>query len=405
MDERNSQLQPELILASSQPRTLASRLRLARWFYFLCLGTATFAVLILVLLLVAILVQGLPWLTWQRLSGDPSPIAEEAGIRPALWGTVWVCTLCAMIGLPIGVGTAILLEEFQAKSRWGRWLQSLVQLNISNLAGVPSVVYGLLGLTVFVSMFGLWGSGANARSLEFGVRYFDQYRTEGKRIVLLPVASQDAPPAELASGMQGYSGDMQPVTIQVWQPGQARPTDKDQLAYTVRAGRQPGRVPQKSWYYFRLPFGRSVLAGALTLILVVLPIVIIASQEALRSVPNSLRDGALGLGATRWQVVRNVTLPAALPGIMTGSILAMSRAIGEAAPVLIIAGVIYISRSPQNLMDDFTVMPLQIYDWASRPQESFHHVAAAGIIILLLVLLIFNAVAVFIRQRVQKSLQ
>ncbi len=138
--------------------------------------------------------------------------------------------------------------------------------------------------------------------------------------------------------------------------------------------------------------------------LVVLPVVIISTQESLRAVPSSLRAGALGLGATHWQVIWNVTLPAALPGIMTGSILALSRAIGETAPILIIAGIVYITRSPQNLMDDFTVMPLQVYNWIQRPQTEFHGLAAGAIILLLVILLSFNALAVYIRQRLQKPL-
>jgi phosphate transport system permease protein len=138
--------------------------------------------------------------------------------------------------------------------------------------------------------------------------------------------------------------------------------------------------------------------------LVVLPILIISSQEALMGVPNSLREGAMGLGATRWQTIRRVTLPAAVPGIMTGSIIAMSRAIGEAAPILMIAGIVYISSAPGNLMDDFTVMPLQIYNWAQRPQQEFHEVAATGIIVLLGALLAFNAVAVLIRHKLEKPL-
>jgi phosphate transport system permease protein len=154
-----------------------------------------------------------------------------------------------------------------------------------------------------------------------------------------------------------------------------------------------------------LPLGPGLLAGSLTLMLVILPMVIIASQEALRAVPDSLREGALGMGATHWQAVWNVSLPAAVPGIMTGAILAMSRAIGEAAPVLIISGIVFIASPPQNLVDDFSVMPLQIYDWAGKPaNQGFHSLAAGGIIVLLLLLLVFNGIAVAIRQRLQKPL-
>ena len=181
------------------------------------------------------------------------------------------------------------------------------------------------------------------------------------------------------------------------------PSDSNLRAVTLRTDAEAGRISRKAWYYLQLPFGRGVLAGALTLMLVVLPIVIVSSQESLRAVPDSLREAALGLGATRWQVVWNVTLPASIPGIMTGSILATSRAIGEAAPILIIAGIVYIASAPGHLMDDYSVMPLQIYNWAQRPQKDFHGLAATGIIVLLVILLTFNAVAVFIRQRLQKS--
>ncbi len=146
------------------------------------------------------------------------------------------------------------------------------------------------------------------------------------------------------------------------------------------------------------------MAGALTLMLVILPIVIISAQEALRAVPGSLREAALSLGATRWQVVRRVTLPAAMPGILTGAILAMSRAIGEAAPILMIAGIVFISNPPGNLMDDFTAMPLQVYNWAQRPQQDFHDLAASGIIVLLAVLLCFNTAAALVRQKLRRPL-
>jgi phosphate transport system permease protein len=159
------------------------------------------------------------------------------------------------------------------------------------------------------------------------------------------------------------------------------------------------------WYYLQFPFGRSVLAAGATLMLLVLPIVIISTQEALRAVPDSLREGALAAGATRWQMVSKMTLPAAVPGIMTGAILAISRAIGEAAPILIISGIVFIRFKPANLMDDFTVMPLTIYNWAGKPQSGFFDVAAAGILVLLGVLLTFNAIAIFIRQKFQRPLQ
>ena len=161
----------------------------------------------------------------------------------------------------------------------------------------------------------------------------------------------------------------------------------------------------ESIFYLQIPFGPSVIAGGLTLALVVLPIMIIASQEALRSVPQSLRQAALALGSTQWQVVWHVTLPAALPTIMTGAILSMSRAIGEAAPLLVIGGFLLVFQTPANLMSDFTVLPLQIYNWAGRPQSDFHKIAAAAIIVQLVVLLAFNTIAIIIRQKLQRPLQ
>jgi phosphate transport system permease protein len=301
-----------------------------RAFYGLCIVAMSTSVLMLAVLLGAVLSKGMEHLNWSFLTRPPSMHAVKAGLKPALWGSIWTCVVCAAVALPIGVGTAIFLEEFKPRGRIVRKLHGFIQLNITNLAGVPSIVYGILGLTAFVHCFGVLGT----------------------------------PPA----------------------PAFAIGTRQD-------------------WYHLQLPFGRSVLAGGLTLMLVVLPIVIISAQEALRAVPNSLREGALAAGATRWQMVRRMTLPAAIPGIMTGSILAMSRAIGEAAPILIIAGIVYIRFTPEHLMDDFTVMPLQIYNWASKPQDAFFRVAASGIIVLLVVLLTFNAIAILIRQKFQRPLQ
>ena len=157
----------------------------------------------------------------------------------------------------------------------------------------------------------------------------------------------------------------------------------------------------RPWYYLQFRFGQSVLAGGLTLMLVVLPIVIISSQEALRAIPNSLRAGSLAMGATRWQTTYRVTLPAAIPMIMTGSILAMSRAIGEAAPILVLGVALFITDVPSNLMDNFTVLPMQIYHWTNSWQEDFRTLAASGIIVLLGALLAFNAIAVLIRQKLR----
>lgn len=378
-------------------RGASTRYRMNQWFFRVCVLTASLSVVILLILLGSILYQGAPYLTINRFINGPSSDPEQAGFWPALFGTVWVCTLCGLITLPTGVATAILLEEFRPKNRFARLLHSVIQLNISNLAGVPSVVYGILGLTAFVGMFGLF----KQEPLEVGTAYYDQFFSEGQRTILVPVDSQNAPSVDPTEGMFALNADLEPVEIQVLPVGSPLPENPEYVLYEDAEG---GRISKERWYYLRFPFGRGVLTGALTLMLVILPIVIIASQEALRSVPNSLRQGALGLGATPWQVVWNVTLPAAIPGIMTGSILAMSRAIGEAAPILMIAGIIFIRNAPGHLMDSFTVMPLQIYTWSARPQAEFHHVAAAGIIMLLAILLSFNAVAVFIRHKMQKPL-
>ncbi len=314
-------------LASHPPSARSGRFLKDHLFVAVCLLAAGLCIAVLGVLLASIITQGIEHLDTHLLMNPPSRKPEKAGIYPAMIGTIYICLVCAVSAIPLGVGTAILLEEFKPRQKTLARLHGFVQLNITNLAGVPSVVYGILGMTAFVEVFKVMGS----------------------------------------------PGDP------VWTLG----------------------TPE-NWYYLQLPFGRGVLAGGLTLMLVVLPIIIISSQEALRAVPNSLRQGALALGATRLQMVWGTTLPAAVPGIMTGTILAMSRAIGEAAPILIIAGVVYITFTPEHLMDDFTAMPLQIYDWASRPQESFHQVAASGIMVLMAILLTFNAAAVMIRQKFQR---
>jgi phosphate transport system permease protein len=193
------------------------------------------------------------------------------------------------------------------------------------------------------------------------------------------------------------------VELNVVDRGDPLPSDAKQLATTVYRDTSVSRMYEPRWYYIRLPFGDSVLAGGLTLMLVILPVVIIASQESLRAVPYSLREAAFGLGATRWQVVWKVTLPAAMPGIMTGAILSMSRAMGEAAPMLMI-GTMFLSNAPSNLMAKFTVLPLQIYRWTTEHRQEFQPLAASTIIVMLMLLLAFNGVAILIRQKLQKPL-
>ncbi len=250
-------------------------------------------------LLIDVLVDGLGFLNWEFLTNYASRKPLESGILAPMAGTVWVVGLTAIFTVPVGIGTAIYLEEFAKKNR----LTRLVELNISNLAGVPSVIYGLLGLAVFVQFL--------------------------------------------------FNGS------------------------------------------------RNLTAGALTMTLLILPIVIIASQEAIKAVPSSYRDAAYAMGATRWQVVKTVVMPQAVPGMMSGIILALSRAVGESAPILIISSLVWVTFVPTSPDSKFTVLPLQIFTWVSQPQEDFRSIAAAGIIVLLLILLGMNAVAIWIRNKYQ----
>lgn len=374
------------------------RLWIDRGFVVVAAGAALSSVLILVVLIGSILAKGLGHLDWGFITGVPSRKPAEAGMYPAMIGSITICAICMMAAMPIGVATAILLHEFKPHRRWLRKAHGFVELNITNLAGVPSVVYGILGLTAFVGMFGLFGTGLEPR-YSIGEKSYDVFYDEAGNALRAEVGADD-PPIVPRDGMTLYDETTgEAVTVRLVQPGAADPRPGD-----LTADSEPQRVSEKEPWHVQLPLGRGVLAGGLTLMLVVLPIIIISAQEALRAVPNSLRHGALAMGSTRWQMVWRMTLPAAAPGIMTGSILAMSRAIGEAAPILIIAGLVYITFTPTHLMDDFTAMPLQIFDWASRPQEEFHRVAATGIIVLLAVLLTFNAVAVFIRYKFQRRL-
>jgi phosphate transport system permease protein len=280
-------------------RRLTYRKALSSVFYVLFLGSVVFGIAGLLLLLGQVLWQGLPWLNWNFVSSYPSRHPEEAGLLSALMGSVWLIGLTALFCIPVGVGAAIYLEEYAAKN----WLTRVIEVNIANLAGVPSIVYGLLGLTLFVS-----------------------------------------------------------------------------------------------W----LALGRSVLAGALTMSLLVLPIIILTSREAIRAVPDAHRQAAYALGATKFQVVKSVVLPSAFPGILTGTILAMSRAIGEAAPMIAISALVFLTFVPGDPLDSFTVLPIQIFNWVSRPQHEFRGLAAAGIIVLLMILLSMNAAAIVLRNRTQR---
>jgi phosphate transport system permease protein len=255
----------------------------------------------LVLLVAGVAVQGGGRLSWEFLTSLPSRRAADAGILPALAGTLFVIGLATLMAVPLGVSAAIYLEEYGRRSRVSRF----IEVNIANLAGVPSIIYGLLGLALFVRAFG---------------------------------------------------------------------------------------------------WGRSVLAGAATLALLVLPTIVLVTREALRAVPGSLREAAYALGATKWQAVRTVTLPVALPGVLTGMILAVSRAIGETAPLITIGALTYVPFVPDGIWSPFTVLPIQIFNWVSRPQAAFATNAAAAIVVLLVVLLSLNALAIWLRDRRRRSL-
>lgn len=470
-------------LAHRSPRT--SRAAFDRAFAIVCIGIATFTVLILATLLLQIGWTGFRWINWNFITGIPNADPKLAGIGVAAMGTICICIVCGLVAIPLGIGTALLLEEFKPRNSTLAKLLGFVQLNITNLAGVPSVVYGLLGLTAFVYMFGAFGS-LNQPKFEFGAAIYDRYQTVANRTILVPSPSRDADPVPLKSVTQFYDQNEKPVKAEVVSAAEFQPrvnevnakaativedrlkpyagqkvTDdaklndiaddllkatgvssdaaaKDKLlgslksalaatGFKARKERErvtanvaevmlreqfpltilddavpQDEVKERAWY-FRLPFGRSVLTGGLTLMLVILPVIIISTQEALRAVPRSLRMASLAMGATRWQTVSRTTLPAALPGIMTGIILAMSRAIGEAAPVLMVAAGLFIANPPSNVMSGFTAMPLQIFDWVGRPQDEFRSLAAAGIILLLAVLICFNGVAIYIRQRTQRA--
>lgn len=259
--------------------------------------TVTFLSLaVLGALLVDVAVDGLGRVSWEFLTSFPSRRPEAAGIYAALVGSIFVIGLTTLIAVPIGVGAAIYLEEYGTRGRLAR----IIEINIANLAGVPSIIYGLLGLALFVRALG---------------------------------------------------------------------------------------------------FGRSVIAGASTLALLVLPVVILSTREALRAVPPSLREGSYALGATKWQTIWHQVLPVARPGALTGLILALSRAIGETAPLITIGALTYVPFAPDGIWSPFTVLPIQIFNWVSRPQAEFLRIAAAGIIVLLVLLLLMNGLAAWLRDR------
>jgi phosphate transport system permease protein len=285
----------------------ASRARIAKdlAFRLALLACLAVAVGLLVVLLVDVALDGGGTLTWDFVNNFTSISADKAGIQAGLWGTIWLMGVCAFFIVPVGIATAIYLEEYGDPSKW--W-NRLIELNIQNLAAVPSIVYGILG-----------------------------------------------------------------------------------LAFLVRGPFSLGNV---------------VLAGGLTLALLVLPMVIIAGREALRAVPSSIREGSMALGATQWQTIWRQVLPAAVPGIATGVILALSRAIGETAPLIVVGAVAVIAFNPEGLDSQFTAMPIQIFDWISRASNSindYRPLAAAGILLLMILLLAMNSVAIWLRNRYEQK--
>jgi len=282
---------------------VSTRYGLDRAFAVLVMVAALVGVVVLAVLLVDVIRDGSPMLSLEFLTSFPSQIfPENGGVYPALVGSVWLLGLTALISVPLGLGAAVYLEEYAEDTRVNR----IIEVNISNLAGVPSVIYGLLGLGLFVQL-------------------------------LAPVTG-----------------------------------------------------------------GASVLTGALTLSLLILPVIIVATREALRAIPADIREGGFALGATRWEVIRSHLLPMALPGALTGVILALSRAIGEAAPILVVGVSLYQTYVTASPVDGYMALPTQIYDWISRPQQIFQDSAAAAIVVIMVMLLLANSVAIVLRNRYQK---
>ena len=273
-----------------------------RMFAVLVFAATMVGLVVLAVLLVDIARDGLPRLSWAFLASFPSVNPANTGIYPALLGSLWLLAITAVVSVPLGIGAAVYLEEYATDT----WLTRLVEVNISNLAGVPSIIYGLLGLGIFVNLLG---------------------------------------------------------------------------SMTAR---------------------ESILSGALTLSLLILPIIIIATREALRTIPASVREGGYALGATKWEVTRSHLLPMALPGALTGTILALSRAIGETAPLIVVGAATYITFAPEGPFSAYSALPIQIYSWVSQPQPAFQVAAAAGIVVLMVVLLLSNSVAIWLRNKYQR---
>jgi len=393
--------------ALNQTRSVDSRKSFDRGFQILCFLVASLAIVILVTLDTAILAKGGGWLSWSFLvSNHRENLPEQSGVGQAIIGSIVVCLICGLAAMPIGIATAVFLEEYQPLSRLGKLLHGFIQLNVSNLAGVPSIVYGILGVTAFVYMFGWFGQiqANKPPPVEIGASYFYQTKTLGKKWVQFPATDRTKQVFVIESSLPAVNELGQPIELNVIDRSATAPTEPELRDRTVYSGATASILATKRPWYFHLPFSKCVFSAGLTLALVILPIVIIAAQEAIRAVPSSLREAAYGLGANKWQVVSTTVLPSALPGIMTGAILAMSRAIGEAAPLLaVMGGVISTTNSLGNLMDKSPVLPVTIYRWAQDENPAFENLAAAAIIVLLIFLLLMNSVAIFVRNRAERK--
>lgn len=399
--------EPDFQVPAVDPRRAKHRHAISTLFRGACMLVAIQAVVILIVLLTTIFFRGVDQLSWDFLTGvhrDDDP--EGSGLWPAIIGSIAICLICGLAALPIGIGTAIFLEEFKPQNKTLRMMHSLVQLNITNLAGVPSIVYGILGLTTFVYMFGLFGTyeANKAADLEFGAQRYYQTRTLGKTFIWIAATDKTVRTLQIDEPITARYPDGGTFTLNVIDRGSPKPTDSKLLGQTVYRGSKASIFAKHPWYYLRLPFHKSVLSAGLTLALVVLPIVIISSQESIRAVPDTMRDAGLGLGCTRWQMVRTIVLPASIPGMMTGAILAMSRAIGEAAPLLaVMGGVVGKRHAPENLMDNAAAMPITIYKWARDDNPGFWELSATAILVLLCLLLSMNSIAILLRYWAEKK--
>ncbi|PKO11165.1 MAG: phosphate ABC transporter, permease protein PstA [Chloroflexi bacterium HGW-Chloroflexi-2] len=315
---------------------ISRRNRAEKIFNVILLLSVLFALLMLTVLIIDIAVEGFAWVRPELFENYHSRKPENAGMKSAIAGSIIVILLTGLFSFPVGVGAAIYLEEYAPKNR----LTDFINLNINNLAGVPSIVYGMLGLVVFGRMFGIFSNNS------WFVNLFN-----------IPIES-------------GATGGWKFFLFDI------------------------------PWLEIHLPFGRSMVAGALTMSLLILPVVIIASREAIRAVPPSIREGGYALGTTKWHVTRTLVLPIAFPGILTGMILSLSRAIGETAPLIIMGAFTYVPFLPRSVWDRFTVIPIQIYNWITLPQAEYRvHLAAAGILVLLVILFLMNGIAIYLRKK------